>query len=246
MKTVFNNLESHFGATKLEEIDHIAMQGYVSARLNDGVKTATVNRELTVLSKTLKWATDIGYLPVTPRVPWQSVTKSVPRSFTSKEMDSIIQTLQSFGYDEAADFVRVLRGTGARPGEILALTPEQCDFERKTILVRATKTNSERLLPMTPDVYEVLSARQKPRMFTLEYPVFQDQWRRMRKALGHEGDPRWVPYTLRHTFGTHMASKVDLPTLAKLMGHQDIHQTMAYIDVSQEKMLRAVAAMADI
>jgi site-specific recombinase XerD len=43
-----------------------------------------------------------------------------------------------------------------------------------------------------------------------------------------------------------MASKVDLPTLAKLMGHQDIHQTMAYIDVSQEKMLRAVAAMADI
>ena len=45
------------------------------------------------------------------------------------------------------------------------------------------------------------------------------------------------PHTLRHCFATHLLDNgAELPTIQRLLGHEDIRDTMIYLHLSTRKM----------
>jgi integrase len=64
-------------------------------------------------------------------------------------------------------------------------------------------------------------------------------FRRMRDAVGIEG---LHFHDARATFATHLARRVDALTLAKILGHADIKQTMIYYRETEEAISARLTA----
>lgn len=151
---------------------------YVTKRQEDGRAPSSINRELNIISATLKLAKD--YFPelrnwVPPKIPRPKVSKSRrERIITDEEYRRITYYLQRPREPEEGpiayrDRIRVsllLRWallTGMRPKEIRRLKWSDVDWDGKQVKVRSTKTenrkNSVRYLPISPSIHEVLLMR---------------------------------------------------------------------------------------
>lgn len=114
---------------------------------------------------------------------------------------------------------------------------------------------AQRVLPMTPRVYELLWGRYKSSGRPSEGWIFpsssecghftgdsaKDQHK---KALTDSGVKPFVPYTLRHTALTNLGEKAggDVFVLARIAGHSSITVTQRYIHPQADAISRVFAA----
>lgn len=114
--------------------------------------------------------------------------------------------------------------TGARREEIHRL--EWRDVKEKHILVRKTKTSKPRVIPMLPQLHEILSSY--PASVGRLFNVNLDQMGRMIKHyLRKAGLPNVRPHDLRHTFISHLLlAGVDPVRVSELAGHASPTITM--------------------
>jgi integrase len=135
-----------------------------------------------------------------------------------------------------------LRYTGARPGEMAALTWDDIDFDQNVIVLQQHKTRRlqrtprPRVIQMVPEVAKLL--RRIKRQERVEHAnVFVNSqglpWKRaslglrLRRLRTEAGVPKDATlYGIRHQFGTQAVIRgVDLKTLAELMGHRTTQMT---------------------
>jgi integrase/recombinase XerD len=157
---------------------------------------------------------------------------------------------------EVRPFCLVLRWTGARISEILALTPASFDVESGGVSIESLKRRRRGVVRQVPlpdgllcELDEVfkLSFRQRD-------PVLATQriwrwsrttaWRHIKSLMARAGvvGAAAMPKGLRHSFGVNaVQSNVPLPLIQRWLGHAKIETTAIYLDIlgSEE---RAVAA----
>lgn len=51
------------------------------------------------------------------------------------------------------------------------------------------------------------------------------------------------PHTLRHTFATHLMKQTDIRTVQYLMGHTELHSTMIYTHIMEDRVNEAIQNM---
>ena len=128
-------------------------------------------------------------------------------------------------------FLTVAYATGARPGEVAAITAENFDAERGIVRLRAHKTahkGKQRIVYLTPELTAL--CRQLAALYP-EGPLLRSAtglpWydtcylaecvRKLRKKLGVKGV---IPYGYRHGFATDaLANGVPDAHVAELLGH---------------------------
>lgn len=162
--------------------------------------------------------------------------------FSNDEMNIILTN--SNGYMN--NFIKLMFATGMRPGEIIALTWDKIDFDRKLISVEKTtvagkigdvKTiSSFRKIDMLKNAEEALI---KQLDLTKNYKyVFINQSKKpffshdiininFKKTLNDNNIKERSLYNIRHTFASQLISKgINIVWVSKMLGHKDVSITL--------------------
>jgi integrase len=148
--------------------------------------------------------------------------------------------------------VRVAIHTGLRRTEQLSLEWGDIDFKLGQIIVRDSKPDKSRVVPMDQTVTEILRGLSKVRLINNPY-VFPGEktgqrlkdipkyWEQYLKEAGIKNF-RW--HDLRHTFASRLVmAGVNLYTVSQLLGHHDIKMTMRYAHLSPGYLKAAVGVI---
>jgi len=126
---------------------------------------------------------------------------------------------------QMAAYLQGLLLTGARRGELMALTWEQIDFQWNSIEIH-DKVEGTRTIPLTPYLAQVLHALPRQNQWVFSSPTsksgrIEDPTRPHKKALKIAGIPHLTIHGLRRSFGT-LSEWVECPVgvVAQIMGHK--------------------------
>ena len=187
-----------------------------------------------------------------------------PEALAERQRDRVLNESEVKDYLDACpqpwrDCATIILDEGFRPSEVFALRWSHVFFnEDGTGLIQVVEGKSKaanRMLPMTPRVYELLRGCHESWGLPSEGWIFpsssecghfngdaaKDQHK---KALIDSGVKAFVPYTLRHTALTKLGEKAggDVFVLARIAGHSSITVTQRYIHPQADAINRVFAA----
>ena len=227
----------HFGDSNLISISPKMISRYKVLRKGDGVKPATVNRELAMLSKAFSLAAK----------EWEWL-KDNPVSRVSKEKENnardrwLSKDEEKRLLDNSPEWIKQIiifsLNTGLRLGELIGLEWSRVDFSNKNILIDNSKNGEQRTIPLNKYALDVVTQRSRVRSLKCDY-VFINRYGgkinpnslrdAFRKILRKVEIADFRLHDLRHSFATRLTqSDVDLYKISKLLGHKDIKMTQRY------------------
>ena len=110
-----------------------------------------------------------------------------------------------------------------------------------------TKNGDNRYVPIFDKVKDIL-AKRKERGFARPFPYslssVENCWKKIRRAMGMEGEKHFVIHSLRHTCITRLLRrKVGIEVVQKIVGHKDIRMTQRYNHPTKDDLRQAVKAV---
>jgi site-specific recombinase XerD len=126
----------------------------------------TIYDKYSVVSQFSKYMNHLGFSCYVPRLPKRKYNTYVPYIFTHEQIRSIFASCDSLtvcdrGYMDSRLFsmpgiLRLLYSTGMRVSEATSLLNQDVDIERQLIVIRKTKNQQQRLIPVNPSLCQVL------------------------------------------------------------------------------------------
>jgi len=239
-------LSNFFSGRRLNEITPWLIEKFKSER-KDKVKPATINRELAVLSAMLSQAIEWGKLNEHPmkggKVKKLREDGHKEKILTEEEESRLLSVCRGW----FKEMVVIALDTGMRLSEIIELKKEDIDLNNHLIKVKHTKSGRERKIPLTERVFSILAERIKE-VKDSEFIFAKGNGNKLwavrsafLRACKRAGFVGLRFHDLRHTFATRLVtSGIDLATVQKLLGHENIQMTLRYSHPRSEDMKRAI------
>lgn len=248
------------GNQRCEEIDHLAIRGFLSGLYQAGLSKPSVARSLAAVRSLFRWLAREGVVEQNPArlVSTPKLPKKLPRVPTIEEMNTVLDgempDCTAFAERDRLIF-ELLYGCGLRNSELIGLNLDSISLAAESILVRG-KGKKERLVPFGDAVRESLAAylpeRQKLlaqlRKATTALLINRRGGRLTTRSVGRivkrvavaKGLPAEVhPHTLRHAFGTHMLEEgADLRAIQEMLGHERLSTTQRYTQLSTKHLMQ--------
>lgn len=126
--------------------------------------------------------------------------------------------------------------TGMRAGEVVGLTWDRLDLERRFASLPRTKNGSAREVPLSQEAIRILrSLPGGDPVFGLRSDNLDVLWRKLRDRAGvtdlHYHDSR-------HEAITRLSRKLDVLALARMVGHRDIRMLMRYYEADAAELAK--------
>ena len=238
------HFEDYFGSgTNIESIWVPELEAYQAKRLADGRAPGTINREMVTMSKLFTVLEQHRMIRENPvrllsNLPTKGSERQVYISF--QDVSKIAEAVPAW----FAPLIWTGYYTGMRRGEILTLTRDAVDLNRRMIHLGAykTKEKAKKRVPIHRDLVPILSVTLRTRLlgtdnvFLLQddqgvRPVgvsaFKNCWPRACEAL-QLPDPRPHFHDLRGTFKTNFVQGGGADEIAeRIMGHSNKALTVA-------------------
>jgi integrase len=247
------NLEVFFGDSRLDHISATRIEEFKRTRREDGVKTATINRDLRFLAQILKQAERERYIGRSPF--------DLGKFFANEYRDRRKPHILSFEDQErllaaAPPRVRILTvmgvETGMRTGEMKCLRWEDIDLLNDLLRVEKSKSRAGiRSVPLSEFCKTELLRWRKlvgpeysewvfPDLSNRRHPL-QGGRKAWASALKKAGIPFFPIYNLRHTFASRMtAAGVSPITIAQMLGHASTQIVPRYAQVLDQNRFDAM------
>ncbi|MBF0186692.1 MAG: site-specific integrase [Magnetococcales bacterium] len=250
-------LRAAFGGNMLESITPGAIRAYSAQRLDDGIKSSTINRELSLLSSAIEYARkehewDIAN-PVTGRKLPEPESRI--RWITHAEASKLVAVSPA----HLADFIKLALNTGCRRNELLKMEWNRIDLEGSIMYLNAvhTKTGKRRSIPLNPEARKAVLNRARyraeqcpdsPWLFAHDDGKrLQSVKRSFKTACRKAGIEDFRVHDLRHTCASWLVMDgVPLTTIRDLLGHSSVRMTEKYAHLNPEMVRDAVNALAQI
>jgi integrase len=211
------------------------------------VSAASVNREWNLLRSVLSTARrEWGWLKVNPMadVDRPPATRPRTRRVSAADCDAIARCagvvsglIPSNHIQRVALAFELAVESGMRAGELRTLEPDQIDLARGVCTLILTKNGDSREVPLSVRACELLRLLQRDSGPSLPMTagVMDSTFRRLRKKAGlldlHFHDSRAEA-------ATRISRKVDVLTLARILGHRDVKSLMTYYRESAEDIAK--------
>ncbi|EIC30110.1 MULTISPECIES: phage integrase [Methylomicrobium] len=204
---------------------------YRSKRANEGVKAATLNRELQTFKAVFN--------DLSRSMQFQGKNHfNAIRLIKCQDSETIFLTIEQikklFSYlarseSDAYLIALVCLSTGARWGEAQGL--RLMDLANGMVHYRRTKSKRARSVPVTNDLYQKLQDRLQQGPFNDAYSTFT---RRLYES-GIKLPEGQRTHVLRHTFASHyMMNGGNILALQKILGHSSLNVTMKYAHLAPD------------
>ena len=243
----WKRLAPHFGSILIGELNGKHVSEYKKKR---EASAGTVNRELGVLSASLRWANAQGIIDrvvVIKRLP-----EPEPRKMWLDKKECLKFLEASKRYHHVFLFIAIALLTGQRKEAILSLQWPQVIWKEGVIDFtdrhdRRNRRKNRAIIPISPEMHTLLSEIERDSMY-----VISNNGRRvrdMRKAWDNilrDCDLQGVtPHVLRHSVATNLVRDgVPIIEVAKLLGHKDSRITeKVYAKFSPDYLKNAVSKL---
>jgi integrase len=239
---------------RLDDITTEKIAAYAASREAAGLQPGTINRELRVLRRCLRLAVEWSAVERAPKVQMLRGERRRERVVSEQELSSYL----SYASPLLSDVAIILNDTGLRPDECHRLRWEHVHWlnaRNGTLLVTEGKTTAaRRAIPLTPRVRAVLETRWSAAGSPSDGSVWPAPTKSGHidhstlkkahtRALKLSGGRPFVLYSLRHSFATRLAPRVDAWTLCKIMGWASLSVAMRYIHPSDDRVLEALSGL---
>jgi integrase len=252
------HLIPYFGKTRADKLKDFAIKHYARHRAEQGVKQATINRELSTLSHMLRRATTWKWIKAEDRpeiVKGSEASKPI-QILTPKQQAALMQA--AAGDQDPVTWLFVAFGLNAamRHGEILRVRWSDVDFAQRRIHVPEAKAG-ERWQPITATLATMLERERDHRDDKKGY-IFattrKDAKRPHRSSMAKQfaravvgaglNVKKVTPHVMRHTAITALvAAKVDLPTVQKISGHKTLQMVLKYTHMTDSHVDASIDAI---
>lgn len=238
------HLKEFFGNAYLQEITTEKIESYKNQRA-EKVSNATINRELACLKHLFTKAIEWGYIDKNSSKKVK-LLKEPPGRVRYLEKDEIKKLLKNCS-DNIRPIVITALTTGMRLSELFNLRWQDIDFEEKVIIVRNSKNNESRILPMNQTLYSTLVALPRTNEFVFTSKngnPYKSIKTSFKNALKKAKIENFRFHDLRHTFASHLAMNGwNLRTIQQLMGHKTFAMTLRYSHLSKTHLQEAVYSL---
>ncbi len=218
---------------------------YASARQEERVQGATINREIAMLRRACTLAKIAWPVP-----EWEKLPESEPRQgrIDGEQYRNLVGELAPWH----AQVARFLYYTGWRVNEALGLTWRDVDLEAGTLRLpaRLSKNKTARTIPIIPQLRAVLEAQAETTRseFVFHYAdgraiSYFGFYHAFCAARTRAGVKRAIPHDFRRTAATKLVkeAKVDRRTAMRMTGHLTESAFVRY-EIEDDAELRAAAA----
>ena len=221
-----NHLRAPFGEMLASELTSDALNKYVAKRLSEGAEKGSINRELSVVRRTLKLGHAAGKLQNLVAFPHLKEENVRQGFLTEREYRLLLPHAQPLGI---RGLLTVGYTYGFRRGELLDLRCRQCDLVNGTIeLERKQCKNGEiKIVVMTSEVRNVLalcvagkSADDRVLTWADGRPIrdFRETWKEL---FATAGVPLKLVHDLRRSAVKNMVERgVPTATAMQISGHR--------------------------
>lgn len=256
-KSLFKNwISPEIGHLPFNKITSFSLEK-IRKKMNDsGRAERSIQYCLALIRQVWNHAKANGFTDSTaPRIKLKKFDNKRLRFFSYEETKSLLNGLKEKSH-LTHDMALLSLHTGARAGELFALTWGTVDFESGVITAKDTKSGKNRFLYMTHEVKAMLEKR-----FTgqpMQDLVFPDRNGEKIKLISKTFDRTIVKlrlndgitdrrdkatfHTLRHTFASwHVQNGTDLYTVKELLGHSTISLTERYSHLRPEGLKQTTA-----
>ena len=248
------SLRSFFGALRTLEVTPARIEAYVKARLKDGRKNATVNREVELLRRAFRLGAKRGRIVRLPAFPEKLPEKNARQGFfETGDFQRILPHLP----EPLDDVARFAFATGWRAGMLLGMKWSHVDRAGRVIMLPDSKNDDPQAIPLDDELREIIERRWKAREFRLpggaagvseyvfnvdgqpiKYWWFNESWASARKAAGLPGK---LFHDLRRTAARNMVrGGVPEEIAIKVTGHRTRSMFSRYNIASLEDKLDAL------
>lgn len=247
----FKQLAKTLSGLDLTAITPSKVSEHKARRIKEGIKPATLAKELQLLKTALSTAIrEWEWLSATPfnKVKIEVPKNAVERWLTLEE-EALLMAACPIWLGEIVSFAL---DTGMRRNEILSLRWPQVDLERQLATLLVTKNKEKRSVPLNNRVLGLLSTKIGVRkdsgyVFPSENGTKIDGHnvgRAFRIARDKAGVSDFRFHDLRHTAGSRMVqSGVDLYTVSLILGHKSLAMTKRYAHHNVESIRHGVDAL---
>ena len=247
-----------FSGRTLSEIDQGMIEKYKTRRIQEKssvtgrrLRPATVNRELAALRAVFNLALKHGLVKLNP-------VRGLRFFREDNEQTRVVSYEEEAKYLAAADtrlreVAVLILNTGMRPEEVYRLRRADVHLMEGYLHIPFGKTRAARRnIPLNRDARILVASRlEKLGTGHFVFPSKNDWSKPMgqianthARTVKRAGLPWFRLYDLRHTFATRaVQSGMDLPTLAKLLGHAKLNMVLRYAHPTPEHQLLVMSRM---
>lgn len=254
-------IEKADGIMMLEDVRSVHIKRFLVGKAEAGRKPQYINDLLKAFKVFFKYCVQEEHIKTDPCAKVHNVKqpKVKIRTFNEEEIRGMLNYFSGRKYTDIRNktMLALFFDTGMRLNEVLTLKQEQIYDDY--ILVHG-KGNKERLVPVSPYLSKLLLKYRVvkdsyfhiniiPQSFVfvsyrgeqLTQQAVSNMLKEAAEAVGVRKDIRVSPHTCRHTFA-HLQLKngLDLYSLSRLMGHENISITQRYLDgIRDDEVLTA-------
>ena len=240
-------LRRMLGKINLSDLSPAHLASYRDERLKS-IKPNTLKRELSILSSAINtaiidWGIPIPSNPVAmTRIP--KYDDSRDRRLKDGEEEKLLAIAKPV-YRRA---IIIAVETAIRRGELLNIRKSHINFDKQTLHIPETKTDTPRTIPLSTRAIKALRDQIKsisdanvvqmerdPKLFSMSSPMFRHEIHRYRVKLDMED---WRFHDLRHE-GTSRLFEKGLNTMevASITGHEDLRMLKRYTHIKPELLV---------
>jgi len=237
-------LQRHLGDQRVSTLSPAVLCKYRDTRLK-AVSPASLKRELVILSSVLntaikEWGINLQQNPVS-MVSLPKIGNGRDRRLEQGEEEKLLSAS-----DELKRIIMVGLETGMRRGEILNIKRSHIDFDRQTLLIPRTKTDTPRTIPLSSRAIEALreQLRGSQNVISIEETTLFSYTARglsgafLRLCRKH-GLENLHFHDLRHEATSRFFEKGLNPVeVVTITGHKDTRMLMRYTHLRAEDLVK--------